>query len=700
MGAGVTAPTPAPAPLAMPAQDLRRAPRARFASQSWRVYAARLVAFGGAAALTIYASDQMLRAFDPEGVNALQLALRALFVLTFGWIAFSGCSTIAGLLFPPRRDRGDPGAPLTTRTAIVMPVYNEDAAASFGALSAMGRGLAALGHAEAFEIFILSDTRDPDAWARETTAFAALRRRMQGGPAIWWRRRAVNRGRKAGNVQDFVERWGARYDFMLVLDADSLMEPETIVEMVRRMQAAPRLALLQSNPALAGGTTPFARIQQFAGAVYGRVVARGVAAWQGTDGNFWGHNALIRMRAFAESAGLPELRGRRPFGGHILSHDFVEAALLRRAGWDVRMDPDLGGSWEGAPPSLLTSAARDRRWAQGNVQHAAVLPAAGLRLLSRVHFLIGIGAYLVSPIWLAMILVGLALTAQSALLRPEYFSDAVQLFPRWPRFDSERMAWLFAGSTALLLLPKALGALEAAARPELAARFGGRGRVAGGVGLEIVLSALLAPALMLIQARQIIEILLGRDSGWKTQERAGSVLPWRDALSAHGWHAVIGLGGGALLWFVQPGVLVWLSPILLGLALAPLLSRLSGDARAGSVMARRGLLDSPEDRAKPDIALAAEAAAASIGREMATGLADLARSPRLLADHAAAIEPPAPLDPQRDGEPALARLTAAAKLAAAPSAEAGLGWLTLAERAAVAACPELLTAGGRARLAA
>lgn len=695
-----TPPTPPPAPLAMPVQSLRKAPRARFTRQGWRVWAARVLAFGGAAALTTFGSDQMLQAFDPEGVNALQLALRALFVLTFGWIAFSACSTLAGLLFGPRRAPGDTTSLLTTRTALVMPVYNEDAAASFGALAAMGRGLREAGAAGAFEIFILSDTRDADAWVRETTAFAALRRRLADGPSVWWRRRTLNRGRKAGNVQDFVERWGARYDFMLVLDADSLMAPETIVEMVRRMQSSPRLALLQSNPALAGGVTPYARIQQFAGAVYGRAVARGVAAWQGTDGNFWGHNALIRVRAFAESAGLPELPGRKPFGGHILSHDFVEAALLRRAGWDVRMDPDLGGSWEGAPPSLLASAARDRRWAQGNVQHVAVLPASGLRWVSRIHFLIGLGAYLVSPIWLAMIVVGLALTAQSALLRPEYFTDAVQLFPRWPRFDAERMGWLFAGSMALLLFPKALGALEACFNPILSARFGGARRVIAGVSVEIVLSAMLAPALMLIQARHIVEILLGRDSGWNAQERGGAVLPWRAALSAHGWHAAIGIGGAVLLWLVQPGVLIWLTPVLLGLALAPLISRLSGDRRIGSAMARYGVLATPEDRTPSPASLAAREESAAIAEMSASGLADLGRSERHYAEHVAAIEPPASLDPECDCDAALARLTAAAKLGAADSVDKGLRWLTPAERIAVAACPDLLGPGDRSRRAA
>ena len=367
----IAPPVPAPAPLAMPRQDLHAAPDVRLPAPTASAATARLIAFGGGAALTTWGGWQMALALSVETINNLQIVLLAFFILTFGWIAFSAASAIAGVLCRSalRRVPVAADAPLTSVTALVMPVYEEDPAASAAALYAMGKGLIRAGHGPAFEIFILSDSRDADVWVKETAVFEDLRRRLGPTMNVWYRRRWRNVGRKAGNIQEFVERWGGRYESMIVLDADSLMSPSTLVEMARRMQAEPRLGILQSVPALAGGDSFFARLQQFAGRVYGGAVACGVAAWQGDDGNYWGHNAAIRVRAFAACCGLPELPGRKPFGGSILSHDFVEAALMRRAGWIVRMDPDLKCSWEEGPPSLLDGAARDRRWAQGNLQH-------------------------------------------------------------------------------------------------------------------------------------------------------------------------------------------------------------------------------------------------------------------------------------------------------------------------------------------
>ncbi|MEQ9124832.1 MAG: glucans biosynthesis glucosyltransferase MdoH, partial [Alphaproteobacteria bacterium] len=237
------------------------------------------------------------------------------------------------LLAGPRPPKDVEDAPPVGRTVLLMPVYHEDPSMTAAALFAMGDALAEAGHGDAFEIFVVSDSRDAAAWAKETAAMALLREKLKGRMAVWHRRRRRNTARKAGNLHDFVERWGGRYDYMLVLDADSLMSAETILALVRRMDMAPDLGILQTTPILAGGKTLFARLQQVAGRLYGPVIARGVAAWQGLDGNYWGHNALIRVKAFAEACGLPELKGRKPFGGHIMSHDFVEAALIRRAGW-------------------------------------------------------------------------------------------------------------------------------------------------------------------------------------------------------------------------------------------------------------------------------------------------------------------------------------------------------------------------------
>lgn len=679
--------TPAPAPLAMPTQALDRAPAVAFAPTRARTTLARLVAFGGAAALTIYGFVQMRLVFGNETQTFLQGALLVFFTVTFGWIALSATQAVAGLLWWPRREAAPaPPAPVRGRVALVMPVYNESPAETCGALLAMGRALAATGEGGRFEIFILSDTRDPEVWLRETACYARLRALLPPEIAAWYRRRADNSAKKAGNLHQFVETWGGRYDYMLVLDADSLMTAEVMVEMARRMDRAPTLGILQSVPMLAFGETLFARLQQFAGRLYGPVIARGVAAWQGRDGNYWGHNAMIRVRAFAENCGLPVLPGRKPFGGHVMSHDFVEAALIRRGGWDVRMDPDLRGSYEGAPPSLLDVAQRDRRWAQGNLQHAKILGARGLRWPNRAHFLIGIGAYVMSPIWLGMLLVGLTLTAQTLLFQPRYFPDARQLFPNWPVFDAARMTYLFILAMSLLLLPKAVGLARALAFSETRKRFGGAFRVTVGALAEILLSALYAPILMLMQARQVIEILLGRDSGWSAQSRAGGAIPWRVAWSRH-WHHVLAgaIPGGLLLW-LAPDQAIWISPVVAGLIVAPLLSRLSGDVRAGRALARLGLLTIPEERDPPAAFGEADAARAAFEEPASVSLADLARDPALRESHLFTLGDAAP-----SGEAAqLAAITARAKIEAAGSPEQAVRWLDGQERAALLATPDLV----------
>ncbi len=679
--------TPPEAPLDMPTQSLSKAPKAAPIHQRPATYLARLIAYGGAALLSWYGYAEMTRVFGNETSTPLQGLLLALFTVTFGWIAFSATQGIASVLAPrhPRDDDEKVVAP-KGRTALLMPVYNEDPSATCAALQAMGEGLADLGVGGSFEIFILSDTTDPKVWVRETACFAHLRTALAGVTPVWYRRRPKNTGRKAGNLRDFVERWGARYDYMIVLDADSLMAPRTLVQMARRMDAAPRLGILQTVPVLFGGTTIFARVQQFAGRMYGPLIARGVSAWQGLDGNYWGHNAIIRVGAFAACCGLPELPGRMPFGGHVLSHDFVEAALIRRGGWEVRMDTDLGGSWEGSPQTLLDLAARDRRWAQGNLQHIKVVGAKGLAMSNRAHFLIGIGSYLMSTIWLALLATGAALTAQSLLYEREYFGDTPQLFPNWPVFDARRMMWLLVLSMALLFLPKILGVVRAIAKPDLRRDFGGARRILGGAAVEVVLSALYAPVLMLFQVQQVIEILSGRDSGWSAQSRDAEKMSWKQAFRKHWVHALAGLVCAvAVLWFA-PEQLIWVSPVLLGLVLAPLLSRASGHR------ADRGLLKLlyiPEDRRPPQVARRAAALRPALRQ-----VADITPA-RLLRDRAA-LQRHLESDPTdgSEGRRSLDRITARAKIAEATSPEEAVSWLTRTELVALLGSPDLLVAAG------
>ena len=302
-----------------------------------------------------------------------------------------------------------------------MPIYNETPARVFAALEAMIEEVEASGLGHAFEWFFLSDTTDPEIFVAEEHAFLAMRKRLGQSCRLFYRHRPKNLNRKSGNIEEFVTRWGGRYAHMVVLDADSLMTGRTIIALAAAMEADPDAGIIQTLPLIVNRNTLFARLQQFAARIYGPVIAAGVSVWMGRDGNYWGHNAIIRTKAFAAHCGLPVLRGRPPLGGHILSHDFVEAALIRRAGYAVYMLPSVGGSYEECPPSLIDLSTRDRRWCQGNLQHSRVLFAKGLHPMSRQHFMTGIMAYVASPLWMAQLIVGIVLVLQASYIRPEYF---------------------------------------------------------------------------------------------------------------------------------------------------------------------------------------------------------------------------------------------------------------------------------------
>ncbi len=672
--------TPPEAPLDMPVQDFAAAPPPgpAFQPSAPEVRLARLIAFGGAALVTALGAWQMWAAFGAN-ILPMQYVLLALFSITFAWIGFSFFSMLAGLVARPYETPADDG---NARIAIVMPVYHEDPADSMGLLAALADQIAEAGMADRAEIFVLSDSRDPDNFVAEALAVAKLR---EDAPIpVWYRRRTDNAGRKAGNIAEFVRRWGGRYDQMVVLDADSVVSGDVIRQMSARMSADPALALIQTIPMLVQGQTIFARVIQFAGRIYGPAIARGVAAWSGDNGNFWGHNAMIRVRAFAECCGLPELSGNPPWGGTVLSHDFVEAALLRRAGWKVRLDWDLRASYEGSPPTLLDMAVRERRWAQGNLQHVRVISAKGFTAISRAHFLIGMLGFLMSPIWLAMIVAGLILTAIVILSSPTYFPSTYQLFPDWPTFDARRMIWLLIASAALLLLPKLIAVIRAWRRP-LAANAGGKVHITLSAVFEIIMSTLIAPVQMLIQTRQIAEILMGRNSGWESQVRKGSMPPWGVVLRRHWIHVAAGVGIGLVLAYLSPAQLIWLAPILAGLILAPLTSRWSASAVLGRWARQADLLVTPEERNPPPVLTASVAHARRL-RGPANATAELGRNPRARAAYTAMIPPQPDLPIDRR----LPEISAAAKIAVASTQGQALSFLDRAERAALLNTPALL----------
>jgi membrane glycosyltransferase len=606
----------------------------------------------------------------------------ALFTVNFSWIALAFTSAIVGFIVLIRGGSSLPSTPtrLASRTAVVMPVYNEETARTFAALEAIRESVEATGLGHHFDYFILSDSTDPDAWIAEERAFLALRDKLGPGSRVYYRHRAKNHHRKAGNIADFVTRWGRAYEHMLVLDADSLMTGECILRLTAAMEADPDAGIIQTLPLIINRNTLFARAQQFAAHVYGPVIAAGLSAWSGRDGNYWGHNAILRTRAFAAHCGLPDLSGRPPLGGHVLSHDFVEAALIRRAGWTVYMLPDLPGSYEESPPSLIDLAARDRRWCQGNLQHARVIGAKGFKLATRQHFATGIMSYLASPFWLLQLIVGIALVLQTTYIRPEYFTREFNLFPIWPRFDAERALTLFALTMAVLLAPKMFGLLLMLLDRGKRHACGGAVRLALSSLIEIVLSALMAPILMLIQSRSVFQILLGRDTGWQPQRRDDGSIPLSDIVRRHRWHTLLGIVAGLSAIMIATSLFLWMSPTILGLVLAIPLSWLSGQLGAGLVLKRLGLLVMRAERQPPEIARRANALQAEnarLGFDEEDSLAVLFRDRGFRERHEAML----PHVPHRQrGEFDPDRVLAEAKVIDAETLDEAMRWLSPKER--------------------
>jgi membrane glycosyltransferase len=517
-----------------------------------------------------------------------RLSLLVIFVLTFSWIALSFWSALGGFILcwcrrdPITLQRLDhPTADITegisrTRTAMIMPIYQEPPEPTLAGLEASCRSLLSHkaqrdDHANPqLDVFILSDTQCPEVAAREAQHVAALQQRLKGKLSIYYRRRENNHGRKAGNIADFCRRWGRHYDYFVVLDADSIMGGDTVVRLIEKMHAQPAVGLIQSVPIPVGQVTLFGRMVQFAAALYSPMLAAGQSFWQGDSANYWGHNAIVRTRAFMASSGLPSLPGKPPLGGELLSHDFVEAALLRRDGWQVLLDTTTtctfrptkaADSYESMPSNLLDFAKRDRRWLQGNLQHLRLLAGSGLHPLSRCHFFCGASAYLSSPLWLML------LTSSSIMIGVSALNGA-------PTLHSQPLALGLLGVTlGMLLAPKLLGLILAMCHTP--ADYGGRLRLLVSTLLEIVFAALLAPLMMAWHSLFIGGVLTGRAVEWNTQPRGERSLSWKEAWQPTGWITLAGTAWLLLLIVLSPSAALWLTPAWLGLMGSTLLVKVS-----------------------------------------------------------------------------------------------------------------------------
>jgi len=627
--------------LQMSMQPLREFQRQRRASDFGlrSITLPRACIFIGTATMTAAGCYEMYEVLQVGGITILEAIVLGLFVLLFAWVAFSFMSSLAGfvvLLFRRRDALGiDPTAslpPVISRNAMLLPTYNEDPRRIMARLQAIHESVGATGYGRQFDWFVLSDTTDPSIWIAEEKCFLQLRHEV-GDRGLFYRHRPENTARKSGNIEDWIKRFGAQYDHMIILDADSLMTGDTIVRLAAAIEHHPNVALIQTLPIVVNARTRFARLQQFAGRLYGPLIAAGIAWWHGAEGNYWGHNAIIRVRAFAQDAGLPELRGRKPFGGHILSHDFVEAALMRRAGWALYMAPALGGSFEECPPSLLDFAARDRRWCQGNLQHLAVLPARGLHWVSRLHLLTGIGSYLTAPLWLIFLALGILISLQAQFVRPEYFPKGFSLFPQWPAQDPILAAWVFLGTMGLLIVPKLLACLLLLTQPENRRHFGGALVVFAGILVETLLSGLIAPVMMIFQSSAVGEILLGRDAGWQVQRRDDGGVARGEVIRRYALPTAVGIMMAATAYAVSLPLLLWMAPVIVGLLLAIPIGILSSTAGSGSDLGRPGLFGTPEETAPPHVLTRANELANASHRAFGCPMRELRNDPDLLQAH-------------------------------------------------------------------
>ncbi|MGH8220337.1 MAG: glucans biosynthesis glucosyltransferase MdoH [Steroidobacteraceae bacterium] len=567
----------------------------------------RAMFFGLTFATSGFATFLFEDILSTNGLTPLEGASVALFFALITWITGAFWTAIAGFLIRLGgrdsrviRASDAEGLAVTSRVALVMPVYNEDPVRVMAGLDAIWTSLAQEPEQAAFDLFILSDTRKDAIAAEEQTAWRAFVERHAAAGRVFYRRRADNAGRKAGNIGDFVRRWGGAYAHMVVLDADSIMSGHALVTLARLMDAHPEVGIIQTAPLPVGRDTLFARMVQFGARLNGPMLSSGLAYWQLGEANYWGHNAILRIAPFAKSCGLPRLPGSAPLGGEILSHDFVEAAFMRRAGFEVWLLADLEGSWEEVPSNVIDFAARDRRWAQGNLQHLGVLRMRGLHWLNRVHFLTGVLSYATSPIWFMGLVFSSILTCEMALEGHQYFSRGqYTLFPTWPQYREGEIEILLAGTVILLLLPKLLGATLAWIQPSLRRGFGGGLRLGASLLLEQLFSVLLAPPMMVFHSTFVVTTLAGRPVAWNTQERGDRGIGLVEALWRHKWHILLGLAWGALIVLMAPRFIWWMLPVIAGLLLSAPLTALTSRASLGRFLRRCGLLLTPEEVSPP-----------------------------------------------------------------------------------------------------
>jgi membrane glycosyltransferase len=539
-----------------------------------------LVGTSSVALLALMAATLFAAGPDPIGLAMLLMFAVTLPWTTIGfWNAAIGFALMcftrdAAALVAPHLRKFNVDDRITSATALLVCVRNEDPRRLARNLDWMGEGLVASGEAGWFHLYILSDSNDAAIAAAEQELAAALTQKFAGRLAVSYRRREHSSGFKAGNIRDFCERWGQLHRYAIVLDADSLMTPRAMLRLVRVMQAAPRIGILQTLVTGLPSASAFARIFQFGMRLGMRSYTLGAASWQGDCGPYWGHNAILRLAPFTEHCQLPVLPGEPPLGGHVLSHDQLEAVLMRRAGYEVRVLPEEDGSWEENPPNLPEFIRRDLRWCQGNMQYFHFLGLRGLLPVSRCQLVLAIVMYLSAPAWLAFMLLG--------LLRQLPFRMDLGLI-------------LFFITLAMGLAPKLATLADVLIRRELRQAYGGPLRILASALLEFFATLLIAPIAAVAVSLFIAGLPFGRRVGWTTQQRDTESLPFSVAAQCLWPQTLLGIILAAWFWQVAPGAVWYWAPLVLGLAGAIPLAIITAHPAVGRAMAAAGLCRIPEE---------------------------------------------------------------------------------------------------------
>lgn len=543
------------------------------------------------------------------GMNSCEIAILILFAILFAPVSLGIVQALTGfLVLWHRRDPArllsllekNPALPELPVTAVVLPIFNEDVSRVYEGLRAIYRSVEKTGQLKHFDFFILSDSNDPNKWIEEEMAWAELCKQVRGFGRIFYRKRKIALNRKSGNISDFCRRWGSKYRYMVILDADSVISGDCLVKLSQLMELNPQAGIIQAAPVQALSESLFGRFMQFAGTLYGPVFQAGLNFWQADEGNYWGHNAIIRLAPFIEHCALPDLPASKIPRAKFMSHDYVEAALMRRAGYEVWLAYGLGGSYEGGPPTLTDMAKRDRRWCRGNFQHSWLMLSPHVRPVNRLHLLLGIMSYLSSPLWLFFMVIGTLQFGIASRLAVRTFDYDVGLSSFLDIGGNQLAIILFATTIFLLFLPKLLSLFLILRSSQEARPFGGRLRAAVSVLLEHLFSMLITPVLMLFHSRFVLGVMAGQEVGWGPQRRGGDDgIEWGEAIEAHGGHTVTGFLWGLLAWWINPAFFWWMSPIFTGLIISIPLSVLLSKTSAGTALRKMKLFVTPQESGPP-----------------------------------------------------------------------------------------------------